>query len=130
MSKLFVLLIFTNAIAFNAYGTINGPSCGELTEAQNSLIEAAAIKYIQNKQSATLAISQVKAEQFDCHDYDGVHSQSEFTVEWVQVEESQRMQCSQNVAVEADYDSEKKLKKIDETTEFFVDETDDVNCVN
>jgi len=128
------LSVFVSAsLVFSiANATIAGPSCDELTSAQEKLLSKAAANYILNraKTQQGITINAVSADNADCHDYDGVHSASVFTVTWDQTDEDQQMQCVQILEVSADYDAKKKLKTINKKTKLTVEETSDVECEN
>jgi hypothetical protein len=72
----------------------------------------------------------IKSSNIDCHDYDGVHSSSVFSVEWTQIDEDQQMGCSQELAVSVEYDLRKKEKFIKANSRFTVEENSEVECVN
>ena len=124
---LFILL----ATAFtSAHATIDGPSCGDLTKSQDALLRKAARNYVLSQPGISGKARSVKAFNADCHDYDGVHSGSDITVDWIQVDADQEMACSQELGVSVDYDQQKKLKTIDRNSNFYVEENGDVECEN
>ena len=113
-----------------ANATIDGPSCDELTKKQEALLLTEAKRYIAGKANKEIKIPRktIKATNIDCHDYDGVHSTSEFEVEWIQVDNDQEMSCRQVVAVSVTY--ENKLKVIDEESTFEFDDLSEAECEN
>jgi hypothetical protein len=127
-----LIFVLAGVVFSTANATIAGPSCEDLNAAQKELLSNAALKYVLTRAKAEpgVTVDAITADKPDCHDYDGVHSSSVFTITWDQTHEDQQMQCVQQLAVEADYDSKKKLKTINKKTKFFVEEASDIECLN
>lgn len=125
--KSLILALFA-ITSLNAHASIEGPSCEDLTKTQIGLIKSAAKSFITKNETDTLRITSINATDLDCHDYDGVHSSSEIEVTWVQVDDDQKMECSQNLGVSVGYKN--KVKTIDRNSKFIVEENSEVKCVN
>lgn len=124
----FIILVSTGLfLAATANATIEGPSCGELTSKQKAILTAAAKNHVTKKASGNLVIPEamIKVSDYDCHDYDGVHSRSEFEVEWLQVRSNKPKSCRGIISVEVNYTG--RVKTIDEKSTFEVDE-DEIKC--
>lgn len=117
----------------NAYATIQGPACGDLTSVQKRLLKRAAKDYVAKRPTGpgvTLDLKSLEASDSDCHDYDGVHSSSEISVEWDQVDEDQDAGCSQMIGVSVEYDSATKRLVIDKNSQFKIEELGAIECEN
>lgn len=114
----------------NAYATIDGPSCSSLTKEQDKLLLDAAKSYANKTYKKKIKAGSLKVTDADCHDYDGVHSASEFTADWTQIDEDQEMGCSVELRVSVGYDQKKKLKTINKSSKFEVEAEGEPDCQN
>lgn len=133
----YLLAISILCTGYSAAATIDGPSCGDLTGDQVGYLSQAAMSYVETDKSTddeetVFVPGSLKLSEVDCHDYDGVHSSTEFIATWkqtVEIEGQKIVQtCEQEYGVSVDYDQAKKLKTISEDSEFSVEEVDEAFC--
>lgn len=123
------LVLISLLLASTANATIDGPSCGDLTKKQEALFEGAARKYLEAKSAKNPKILKESLDlyQSDCHDYDGVHSTTEFRLTWTHIKNKKEYTCEQEIGIAVN--SEGKIKIIDESSTFEIEIDEDPVCV-
>jgi len=124
MKLLFGLLI--TLLSVNAFATIEGPSCGDLTKAQQQLLQNAAKSYVLKTYKQGMQVRTLQLSSYDCHDYDGVHSASEYSATWTKVSRGKQLECTLVVDVSVLYEGKKKV--IDKKSEFEFEESEELTC--